>query len=147
MNLFSRTCLLAAALPRCAIHFAAYSHEFGLALCADSADFGYQCLSSVDLVRPICAANSELLFLADQLCAARRLRPQNLKRRHGVFWIEHSLQLGFGSASRTIPLTAASVTTIWTACLDKTGSLPTGYSFSKVRCACLCATSIRNGAW
>eukprot|EP01047_Picozoa_sp_COSAG01_P072030 COSAG01_NODE_11347_length_1953_cov_2.493528_3_plen_207_part_00 len=47
-------------------------------------------------VWPICAANSELLFAADQLCAARLLRPQNLKTRHGGFWIEHSLQLGPG---------------------------------------------------
>ena len=51
-------------------------------------------LNSVGPVWPICAANSELLFAADQLCAARLLRPQNLKRRHGAFWIEHSLQVG-----------------------------------------------------
>jgi hypothetical protein len=49
---------------------------------------------SVGPVRPICPANSELLFPADQLRAARRLQPQNLKTRHGGFWIEHSLQVG-----------------------------------------------------
>ena len=51
-------------------------------------------ISAVGPVWPICAANSELLFAADQLCGARLLRPQNLKRPHGAFWIEHSLQLG-----------------------------------------------------
>jgi hypothetical protein len=46
-------------------------------------------------VGPICAANSELLFLADQQRVARRVQPaQNPKRRHGAFWIEHSLQVG-----------------------------------------------------
>jgi hypothetical protein len=34
---------------------------------------------SVGPVRPICPANSELLFPADQLRAARRLQPQNPK--------------------------------------------------------------------
>jgi hypothetical protein len=52
---------------------------------------------SVGPVWPICRSALQtlnLLFAADQLCAARLLRPQNLKRRHGAFWIEHSLQLG-----------------------------------------------------
>eukprot|EP01047_Picozoa_sp_COSAG01_P090552 COSAG01_NODE_22371_length_858_cov_1.235837_1_plen_63_part_00 len=50
---------------------------------------------SVGPVRPICPANSELLFPADQLrAAARRLQPQNPKTRHVGFWIEHSLQVG-----------------------------------------------------
>jgi hypothetical protein len=47
---------------------------------------------SVGPVRPICAANSELLFPADQQSVARRLQPQKPKTRHGGFWIEHSLQ-------------------------------------------------------
>jgi hypothetical protein len=46
----------------------------------------YGCLSGPGLADlPICAANSELLFAADQLCAARLLRPQNLKTRHVAF--------------------------------------------------------------
>jgi hypothetical protein len=49
---------------------------------------------AVGPARPICPANSELLFPADQLCAAWRLRPRNLKTRHVGFWIEHSLQVG-----------------------------------------------------
>jgi hypothetical protein len=38
-------------------------------------------------VWPICAANSELLFAVavDQLCAARLLRPQDLKTRMAAF--------------------------------------------------------------
>jgi hypothetical protein len=43
-------------------------------------------------VRPICAANSELLLVpAGQQSVARRLQPQKPKTRHGGFWIEHSL--------------------------------------------------------
>jgi hypothetical protein len=56
--------------------------------------YGSTAVTSVGPVRPICTANSELLFPADQQRAARRLQPQILKRRHGAFWIEHSLQVG-----------------------------------------------------
>jgi hypothetical protein len=73
---------------------------------------------SVGPVRPICAANSEfrkLLFPADPraACAARRLRPQNLKTRHVGFWIEHSF---CSSAGPTILLSC------WSLSLDSAWS-------------------------